>query len=252
MNILTVPEISQIETGALQHNNDCGAAAGLMEARAYNLALDLDVDQFYDRIWPAGDVGLSAGGIQILLATLGLKNDWKVAQVLHDVYDCMIASKPVITLIHYAPIVQAGFSQRKDFLGAHFVVVVGVDNKSVAINDPYRDDNQPGIEVPHEVFLSAWYTAHLDGNLDGAMLIPQLPIQDLSFPIPAPTGTRYALLVNGLNIRTGPAQSYPLQVSPSVVWRSVQPVVTILKTVGKYGQLAAGGWVAMEFLKPLA
>lgn len=244
MNILTVPFVSQITPGALEHNNDCGAASTLMVLRAYKLGPNLTVDQVYNAIQPSGDVGLSAGGMQTLLASYNIKNKWLVDMQVHDLFDPLVEGRPAIALIHYAPLVKAGLTEKIGFLGAHFVVVIGVDIKSVCINDPYTTGSGTGKDIPIAVFRDAWAQCGQDaGNPNGGAIIMDPPIRDMSIPALVPVGVKYNLVVNGINVRTIPGGTAS-DTFVRTIWRSVTPFVYIITITGNWGKLADGtGWV---------
>jgi uncharacterized protein YvpB len=253
MNILPVPYVSQILPGALQHNNDCGAASTLMVLNAYNLGKDLTVDKFYDKMYPSGDLSLSASQLMTMLTTYKVKNKWVVDMHVHDLYDILVDQCLAIALIHYAPLVQAKLTEKTGFLRAHFVVVLGIDIKNICINDPYTSGSGKGLEVPVEVFKQAWAQCSLDGNPNNCAIVTTIPIQDLSVPIPPPVGVMYGFnvyngtLINGINVRSGPASSYALV---KTIWRAETPIVYITQISGEWGKLAdESGWVYMPYLK---
>jgi hypothetical protein len=133
----------------------------------------------------SGDNALAAGEIQTLLASYGIKNDWRVDVPLHDVFDNLVMKKPMIALIHYEVLVRAGLTQKTAFLGRHFVVITGVSNAFVYIHDPYRDDGKgENIPVPVDTFVDCWKDAVDDGNPAYAILTPRIPIVDLSVSAP--------------------------------------------------------------------
>jgi uncharacterized protein YvpB len=253
MNILPVPYVSQIQPGALQHANDCGAASTLMVLNAYQIGLNQTVDQVYNQIQPSGDVALSAGGLQAILSLNQIRNEWRADLRIHDLYDILVSRCPVIALIHYAPLVKAGLTERTGFLGAHFVVVVGMDIQSICIHDPYTTRGGEALAVPIAVFEQAWAQCSLDGNPEHAAIIVTMPIQDLSNPVSQPSSVKYEFaiydgrLVNGINVRSGPASTYLFIRS---IWRAETPFVYISKISGDWGQLTDGsGWVYLPYLK---
>jgi len=252
MNTLQVPYVSQITPGATLHNNDCGAASVLMVLRAYRLALATSVDQIYDSIHPGGDVALSAGGLQSLLASplYGVKNKWLVDLKTSNLFEVLVGNLPAIALIHYAVLVKAGLTEKTGFLGAHFVVVIGVDIKNVCINDPYSTGSGAGREIPIAVWKDAWAQCALDGNPNGGAILMTVPIQDLSISVPPPSGVKYLLKINGINVRAGAISATAFV---RTIWRSVNPSVMITGVPGEWGKLADGtGWVFMEFLTKAA
>jgi uncharacterized protein YvpB len=249
MNVLPVPYISQIRLGAFYHANDCGAASTLMVLQAYQLFKDKTVDWTYDMIQPSGDIALSAIGLQALLAANKISNKWVGDMKIHDLYDPLSADCPIIALIHYAPLVKASLTEKTGFLGAHFVVVIGMDIKFVYIHDPYSINLGESLPVPVAVFEQAWAQASLDGNPDHAAIVTTIPIQDLSTPESQPPVIKYMLNVNGLNVRTVPGGTGSVTLVRTL-WRDSTPLVTIVKISGDWGQLADySGWVYMLYLK---
>jgi len=252
MNILPVPYVSQRLPGALQHSNDCGAASTLMVLNAYNLGKDLTVDKFYDKIYPNGDVPLSVHDLQAMLSTYKVKNKWLADMQIHDLLDILIEQCLAIALIHYAPLVVAKLTEKTNFLGAHFVVVIGMDIKHICINDPDSTRIGKGLEVPFDVFKQAWAQCSLDGNPNNAAIVTTIPVQDLSIPVSPPVGKVYGFAVNngkqinGINVRSGPNSTSALV---KTIWRLETPIVIITKISGDWGQLDdESGWVYMPYL----
>jgi hypothetical protein len=251
--MLEIPYVSQIQPGALQHNNDCGAASVLMVLRGYSLYKTATVDKIYDLISPAGDVPLSATGLRSLLATNKIPSEWKVGLAIHDMYDVLVARRPIIALIHYAPLVAAGLTEKTGFKGAHFVVIIGMDIENIYIHDPYSTVKGEKLPVPVTVFNQAWTECNLDGNPICAAIFMTPPLQDLSVQAPSALGIKYefgtlnGIPVNGLNVRSGPGDTYPVL---RTIWRSDTPYVYILRTFWDRGLLVDNsGWVYMPCLR---
>ena len=245
MNTLPVRYVSQITSGALEHFNDCGSASALMLLTTYNLANGVTVDAFYNSIHPSGDAALSAGDMQAKMSALGLVTDWKVDMTMEAVYGALRNRKPLIALIHYGSLVDAGVTEKSGFKEAHFLVVTGIDLESVYVNDPYRTDNLTNIAVPISVFELAWSKCYLEHNPNGGALIPRLPIQDLSIIIP---GDKYELTVNGINVRAEPSS---ISAFVRTIWKSNEPTIYASgKVVNGYIRLAdLTGWVYSAYLR---
>jgi GH25 family lysozyme M1 (1,4-beta-N-acetylmuramidase) len=252
VNTLKVPFISQISTGALEHNNDCGAASALMILKAYGSGSET-VDQLYNQISPAGDSALSIGGLQQVLAKNGIKNEWKGDMKLADLFSILVADRPVIALIHYAPLVDAKLTEKTGFRGAHFVVVISMDIDYVYIHDPYSLFKGNCLPVPIPIFLQCWAQCVIDGNPINTCIVPTLPIGTTTPPV---AGTKYVFGINpangvpvlAVNVRSGPAQTYSLV---KVLEKSTNPTIYITTISGEYGQLAdKSGWVFMGYFKP--
>lgn len=249
MNVLDVRYVSQIVPTANAHANDCGVASSLMLLRTYNLADTVTVDQFYDSIKPSGDYALSAGELQGRMAAYGLKNEWKIGVTLEQIFGYLRSRKPVLALIHYAPLVDAGITEKKTFRGAHFVVITGVDFDNVYINDPYRTDSKVNLAVPIGVFEKGWQECALDGNPVGGCIIPLLSIRDLSTPVPENDEYYITSNVNGLNVRAEPSQT---SAWVRTIWRTSEPIVHVLMSTltTDYVRLTDGtGWVWAGFLR---
>jgi GH25 family lysozyme M1 (1,4-beta-N-acetylmuramidase)/uncharacterized protein YvpB len=252
VNTLKVPFISQISTSALEHNNDCGAASALMILKAYGSGSET-VDQLYNQISPAGDSALSIGGLQQVLAKNGIKNEWKGDMKLADLFSILVADRPVIALIHYAPLVDAKLTEKTGFRGAHFVVVISMDIDYVYIHDPYSLFKGNCLPVPIPIFLQCWAQCVIDGNPINTCIVPTLPIGTTTPPV---AGTKYVFGINpangvpvlAVNVRSGPAQTYSLV---KVLEKSTNPSIYITTISGEYGQLAdKSGWVFMGYFKP--
>lgn len=250
-NTLMVPYVSQIIPGAMEHNNDCGAASALMVMRAYNLGNE-SVDQIYNEILPSGDAALSIGGLQRVLAVRKITNEYKSNVQPYEIYNYLTQNRPVIAPIHYGTLVDAGLTERTSFRGAHFVVVIGIDVKYVFIHDPYSLTKGNCLAVPLKIFTNALLQCNLDGNPINTCIVMIPPIGDFSIVVPPPiVGVKYnwgndpyGKPVQGVNVRSGPAVTYPIA---KVLYRSSGPI-TIIQIQGEYAQLLdKSGWVYISY-----
>jgi hypothetical protein len=255
---LQVPFVSQIEVGATEHNNDCGAAAALMVLKAYNIG-ELTVDQVYNQIAPVGDNSLLISGLQTFLVNKGIKNERKTTS-LFDLFTILSGNRPVIALLHYGALVDAKLTEKTGFRAGHFVVVIGMDIRYVYIHDPYSNIKGNCLAVPIAVFLSAWGQCVLDNNPNNVCIAMVSPIKDLSVPIPPPvppvlTGIKYEFGVNpvngvpviAVNVRSGPSQSYSIV---KILYKATTPFIYITQVSGEYAQLAdKSGWIYIAYFK---
>jgi hypothetical protein len=247
-NTLPIYYVSQLMNGALEHNNDCGSASSLMMLGTYNLAKTTTVDQFYNSIYPSGDIALNVSSLMAKMLSFGLATEWKVSNTPETIFYYMRSRKPMLALIHYAPLVDAGVTQKTGFRGAHFIVITGIDLDYVYINDPYRTDGKTNVAVPISVFEQAWAQCSIDSNPVGGAIIAKLSIRDLSVVVP-PANDEYYVMVNGLNVRTMPSGNAALV---RTIWRSTEPVVHALAsslTNGYVRLTDLSGWVFSEYLK---
>jgi SH3-like domain-containing protein len=101
-------------------------------------------------------------------------------------------------------------------------------------------------DISLNVFDQSWSQGHLDGNPDNGALVITIPIQDLSVPSVPPFGFKYALNVNGINVRSGPGSN---NVLVRTIWRAQTPFVFIIQVSGEWGKLFDDtGWVFMAYL----
>src|SRR5688572_9601091 len=132
--LLPVPYVSQLGAGADTHRNDCGAASSVMLLRAY-LDLKMTPDEFYTKFAIQWDPYLSVPQMRDAMSSLGLLTDFRANLGLQDLFTFLAASKPVIVLLRYKILQEAGLTEKK-FEGPHFAVVVGIDSKNIYIHDP--------------------------------------------------------------------------------------------------------------------
>lgn len=253
--ILQVPFVSQLDVGATEHNNDCGAASALMILKSYNVG-NMTVDQVYNQISPTGDSALFISGLQTFLVNKGIKNERKTAS-LFDLFTILSGNRPVIALIHYGVLVDAKLTEKTGFRAGHFVAVVGMDIRYVYIHDPYSVIKGECLAVPISVFLSAWGQCVLDNNPNNTCIAMVSPIKDLSIPIPpippVVTGIKYGFGINpangvpviAVNVRSGPSQAYSIV---RVLYKSTTPFIYITQISGEYAQLLdKSGWVYISY-----
>lgn len=256
-NTLSVPHVSQIVAGALEHNNDCGAAAVSGILLAYNIG-KATVDEIYNRI-TTGDRSIKIGELQAILAVNRVTNEYKNNTRLGELYDIIRQNRPAIALIRYGILVDAKLTERTRFRAGHFVTVIGMDIKYVYIHDPYSITMGNCLAVPINTFLKSW-EGYVPDEIPAYTCIAMLiPIQDLSVPVPPPVppippaGVKYTFGNNptngvpvlAVNVRSGPAMTYSIV---KVLYKSATPDIYILQIQGEYAQLAdKSGWVFIAY-----
>jgi len=251
MNILPVKPVYQLGSSANQHMNDCGSASSLMLLNTYNLANGVTVDQFYDSIYPSGDVPLSVGDMQTKMASYGLKNTWNIGTTIDMVFGYLRSKRPPLALIHYAPLVDAGVTEKTGFRGAHYVVITGIDLLNVYINDPYRTDGKVNVAVPISVFEQAWRECSLDGNPTNGCIVPNVPIQDLSVIVPPTPTVPYVVNVSVLNVRSSPSSASSANIIGTIKLGTKVNVDAISGTWAHFVAMTgfpSGGWSYLPYL----
>jgi len=250
MNILPVVDRSQIGPGADEHHNDCGPASDAMLLRTYNLAMQVTVDELYNQLVPAGDVPISASALMRQMTSYGLKTTWYIETKTDQVYGYLRARRPVLALVHYGTLVDAGFTQFTSFRAGHFLVITGIDLDNYFVSDPYRSDGKYDVAIPIAVFEKAWKDCTIDGNPVGGCIVPILPIQDLAIP-PVPVSDVYAIIpsVQAINVR---AEPYQLADHVRTIFKSDEPTVRVQAETLTNGYVRLSdltGWVWFAYLK---
>ena len=241
-SLLPVPYVSQVEEGAKLHNNDCGAACGVMLARAYNSQVAVTVDEFYDRCNPAGDAYLSASQIKSALTAFYLNTTWQVGMTLYSLLDTLRAEKPLIALINYGVLVRADLTEKKGFKGAHFVVIVGMDNKYIYTHDPYYSKkNGEACLYPIDKFMEAWGRCSEQSNPNCAALIPNYSVVAAQQPLPVAL-YRIRVTAGVLNIRSGPGVNF-LDIGDLQQGTELD----IFQEQNGWGEIGAGHWISLQY-----
>jgi hypothetical protein len=247
---LGVPHVSQLGNAVA---NDCGAGALVSVVRRYNPASALTVEQAYREGVPQAEWGrgMTLAEVQYVLAAHGVKtiqrhNGNINSAALSGLIACLLEHKPVIMLILYAPLVDAGLTQFKNFTGNHYVTAIGSDLATVTILDPYADDEAHGTyQVPADVLMTAW------GGCKPSWwsIVPQVGI-GVGTP-PEPGGYRMvASVTNGLRIR---AEANGKSKDIGILLRAENPVVYVAgQPSGGYIKLRdRAGWVWYALLEPI-
>lgn len=238
--LLPVPYFSQVGPGADANYNDCGAASGLMVLKAYNSAMNMNVDQFYKAANPAGqNLPLWIGQVRAVLTSNGINTEYKVAFDESMLFNCMRQKKPVIALFKYGTLVDKGLTQFTNFKGAHFAVLVGMDAGYVYLHDPYSTDKKGEARpLPIATFWQAWKDAVLDNNPERAGFYPALGIGEVPIAIP---GVLYKIKItcNAQNIRSGPGENFepPIDLIPK------NTILSVYEEKNGWGRVGVGRWI---------
>lgn len=216
---LDVPFVSQEDAHSKKYRKDCGAACGLMFLKAYSKEPEgYTVDNFYDQVNPGKDDGLTLDQIKGVLAKNSLPTHKRSGMTIGDLSRRLEENKPVLLLIQYKPLVDAGLTTNKGSF-AHFLVVYGVDNETEPdktyffARDPENIKNKI-TRVERSILFNAW------DQMKCAGLYPADPIPDFTSldaithtPIDSLLPKPYRVKVtfkNGINIRSGPGSSFEI------------------------------------------
>lgn len=247
--LLPVPYVSQLAAGATAHANDCGAASAVMMLRAYQ-NVQMTPDDFYVKFAISGDPYLSVTQMRNAMASLGLLTDFRAGLTLGDLFIALAASKPVIALLRYKVLEEAGLTE-KHFQGPHFVVVVGVDTRNIYIHDPLYTNLSDGEAhtYPLDIFYQAWTEVGSDPNFPNPARGAIIPTGGIGFKVTR----RVRIKIATLNVRSGPGLNNAI-----VSALKLNQVVEITSEVNGWGKLTPGTipgiagdqWIMLTYVAP--
>jgi len=241
VTLLPVPYVTQLGPGADAHQNDCGAACAVMLLRAYT-DTTMTPDDFYTKFNISGDPYLSVQTVRDAMGKLGVLTSFKSGLTMADLFNTLATGKPVIVLIRYRALEDAGLTE-KHFEGPHFSVAVGMDPKYIYLHDPLYTNVSDGEAhaYPLDIFWKTW---------NEAGLVPNFPNPPRSAIIPA-VGLGYhmerSVIVNipALNVRLGPGLG-------NAVVGSVKKgqVLKVTRDVNGWGLIDTDRWIFLYYTLP--
>jgi hypothetical protein len=247
--LLPVPYVSQLGAGATAHSNDCGATSAVMLLQAY-LNLQMAPDEFYTKFAIQGDPFLSVPQLRDAMSSLGLLTDFHANLALQDLFAFLATSRPVIVLLRYKVLEEAGLTEKK-FEGPHFAVVVGIDSKNIYLHDPLYTNPADGEAhaYPLDVFWQAWVEVGSDPSFPNPARSAIIPTGGIGFKVTR----RVRVKIASLNVRSGPGTNNAIVAS-----LKMGQVVEIIREVNGWGQVStalqpqAGStqWISLAYVAP--
>ena len=239
--LLPVPYVSQLAPGATGHSNDCGATCAVMLLGAY-LNIAMTPDEFYTKFAIQWDPFLSVPQLRDAMGTMGLLTDFRANMALQDLFTFLAAGKPVIALLRYKVLEEAGLTE-KSFQGPHFAVVVGIDSKNIYIHDPLYTNPHDGEAhaYPLDIFYKAWVDVGNDPAFPNPARSAIIPTGGIGFS----TTRRVKVNIPTLNVRSGPGLSNTI-----VSTLKSGTIVTINHEISGWGQLNTNQWIALAYTLP--
>ena len=243
VTLLPVPYVSQLGAGADAHKNDCGAASAVMLLRAYTNSV-MTPDQFYAEFSIQGDPYLSVQAIRDAMGKLGVLTNFKAGLTMADLFNTFATGKPVIVLIRYKTLEDAGLTE-KHFEGPHFAVGVGMDSKYIYVHDPLYTNPLDGEAhaYPLDIFWKAWKDVALDPQFPNPERSAIIPTVGLGYPMERPVSVN----IPTLNVRSGPGLTNTVVSS----LRQGQ-VVHVIREVNGWGLIGLDQWIYLPYTLPVA
>ncbi|MEI7849157.1 MAG: N-acetylmuramoyl-L-alanine amidase [Chloroflexota bacterium] len=240
--LLPVPYVSQLGTGADQHNNDCGATSAIMLMKAY-FNLQMTSDEFYLKFNIPGDVYLSVVQLRNAMGSLGLLTDFRVDLTVPDLFGLLAAGKPPIVLLRYKVLSDAGLTEKK-FGGPHFAVVVGLDIKNIYIHDPLYTNPEDGNAhaYPLDIFWKAWKDVALDTSFPNPERSALVPTAGIGFKL----NRKVKVNQRSLNIRSGPGPNYQV-----VGAAKIGEVYEVSREMSGWGEIGENRWFVLAYTLPV-
>lgn len=236
LTTLPVPFVSQL--GPDSRQNDSGAAAAVMLARAYQPDSMLAPDAFSARFSLSGGARFSLPQLRAALASLGAPTELRAGLGIQDMFVSLAASKPLLAALRRETLAEAGLTEKGPG-GPLFVVVVGLDIRCVYIHDPRCANPAEGAAraIPLDAFWRAWRESASE---------PQTPIPERSALVPTNAlGFRLArrarVNIPALNIRKLPALNAAL-----VGTLRKDQVVEITRELNGWGEIPGVGWILLS------
>jgi len=239
--LLPVPYVSQLGVGADTHKNDCGATCAVMLLRAY-LNIVMTPDEFYTKFAIQWDLYLSVPQMRDAMSSLGLLTDFRANLALQDLFTFLAASKPVIVLLRYKVLEEAGLTEKK-FEGPHFAVVVGIDSKNIYLHDPLYTNPLDGEAhaYPLDIFYKAWVDIGNDPDFPNPARSAIIPTGGIGFRLVR----RVRVTIPSLNVRSGPGTGNQIVAS-----LKKDQVVEITREMSGWGQVADNQWIVLAYTVP--
>jgi hypothetical protein len=228
VNILPIPYVSQLGSGADQHSNDSGAACGAMLIRAYTAKV-ITPDDFFNQSGQSADNSLSFTQISNVMNTNGVPVEMRTALKLSDLALILASGRPAILLVKQAVLQQAGLTP-ETYTGAFNVTAVGLDVNGVYIHDPLRKDASGQAQaVPWLTLYQAWTQG---AGYERAALVPRVQLI-----------RRVKITATKLNVREQPNANAPLAGTANV-----GEVYAITAQKDGWGQIGDGRWVSLSYV----
>jgi len=241
VTLLPVPYVSQLGDGAQAHSNDCGAASAVMIIQAYT-ATSMTPDDFYAKFNISGDPYLSVQTVRDAMAKLGVSTSFKAGISMADLFNTLATGKPMIVLIRYKVLEDAGLTE-KHFEGPHFAVAVGMDPKYIYLHDPLYTNAADGDAhaYPLDLFWKAWVDVGLDPKFPNPQRSAIIPTVGLGYHVERSV----VVNISSLNVRSGPGLG-------NVVLGSIKrgQVVQVLREVNGWGEIEADHWIFLYYTVP--
>jgi hypothetical protein len=160
-----------------------------------------------------------------------------------DLFNTFATGKPVIVLIRYKTLEDAGLTE-KHYEGPHFAVAVGMDPRYIYLHDPLYTNVSDGEAhaYPLDIFWKAWKDVALDVQFPNPERSAIIPMVGLGYHM------ERAVIVNipSLNVRSGPGLT-------NAVVGSLKKgqIVKVTREVNGWGLIDIDRWIFLQYTLPV-
>lgn len=163
---LDLPYRSQWDADASTHVADCGPTALAMVLNA--VGVTTTPDTIYVRFMPGKPATAYTSVDELRQAAAGYNTEFDVmtfdGDTIKRIKETIDRNKAIIALVNYEHL----DAQLNNFSGAHFLVIVGYDDKYIYVHDPLYSGASRGLGAykawEYERFLKAWSDCVKQGN----------------------------------------------------------------------------------------
>jgi hypothetical protein len=167
---------------------------------------------------------------------------FKAGMTMADLFNTFAAGKPVIVLIRYKTLEDAGLTE-KHYEGPHFAVGVGMDSKYVYMHDPLYTKSSDGEAhaYPLDMFWKSWKDVATDPKYPNPERSAIIPVVGLGYRMEKPV----VINTPSLNVRNGPG------LNNSIVG-SVKKgqVVKVTREINGWGEIGNDQWISLSYTLP--
>ncbi len=170
---------------------------------------------------------------------LGVLTSFKAGLTMADLFNTFATGKPVIVLMHYKTLEDAGLTE-KHYEGPHFAVGVGMDSKYIYLHDPLYTNVSDGEAhaYPLDIFWKAWKDVALDSSFPNPERLAIIPAVGLGYHM------ERSVIVNilTLNVRLGPGLG-----SVVVGTLTKGQIVKVIREVNSWGEIEPDRWIYLLY-----
>lgn len=210
LHLLEVPYIPVTAAPGESVNRLCAAACGTALIQAYKKDEHMTVSGVLEGMEAAAASELIYERLRACLNEHGIPARWETGLNLFDLLSSLRSEKPLVLLMEFGVLEEAGLHGSPESDTARFVLLIGMDNHQACIHDPGMPAGKGTARcLPLSQFESALQGASVGGEAGSSGLFAALaPVHGLNDPAIL-DGPLYRVRTRfKLNIRSGPSAGF--------------------------------------------